>query len=170
MPELKIIKASKKMVVKYIAKLEEIDCNCFGAYSWGNTNFLKPQKNKFKMSLMALYADQLVGYVIASEYLPNLLHIHRFAVGNKFRGMGIGKALLEYLIKNASLNYNKITVETESNFLNAIYLYEKFGFKKLIPKRIISYLTNKQKISELPLYINANQPNKRIVFELDLKK
>lgn len=169
MTHLKIIQGKKKALMKYVSELVSIDRDCFETRSWEEKHFLAYKKNKFKTSLLALYDDRLAGYIIASEYLPKLLHIHRFAVDKKFRGMGIGKSLLESFINYAFLKYNKITVETDACFFNAIHLYEKFGFIKLNQAQIIEYLINKQKISELSLYNDSDhQQKKRLIFVLDI--
>ncbi len=55
--------------------------------------------------------------------------IVRISVKQKFRGHGIGKNIVEYLIKLAKeYGYKKIIVSTNLDWVEAIHLYKKCGF------------------------------------------
>jgi putative acetyltransferase len=57
----------------------------------------------------------------------------------EYRGMGIGKFLLDHSIDEARhLGYNKIILETASVLKEAISLYEKYGFRKYKPEHLSS--------------------------------
>ena len=60
------------------------------------------------------------------------IHITNIVVKKSFRRFGIGSKILESII-NLSKTYNldSITLEVNINNINAIKLYEKYGFKKL---------------------------------------
>ena len=60
------------------------------------------------------------------------IHITNIVVKKAFRGFGIGSKILESII-NLSKTYNldSITLEVNTKNINAIKLYEKYGFKKL---------------------------------------
>ena len=58
-----------------------------------------------------------------------------------FRKMGLGTILLNEMIKDCKANrVRNITLEVRENNLNAINLYEKVGFKKILVKK--EYYTN----------------------------
>jgi ribosomal protein S18 acetylase RimI-like enzyme len=62
-------------------------------------------------------------------------NIHDIAVLKEFRGQGIGKKLLAYIIKKAlERGYCKVTLEVRDDNLNAKELYQSLGFKDTEPK------------------------------------
>lgn len=76
---------------------------------------------------------ELLGYcivqVIADEF--NLMNI---AVRPSHQGQGIGAQLLEQVVQSASAQAAQIWLEVRVSNLNAIRLYQRFGFK-VIGKR-----------------------------------
>jgi len=103
--------------------------------------FLVFLENNPETFLVAEYNGRVIGYVMA--YLrPDLEgHIMSIAVDERYRGNGIGSALLteaiERLIKRGA---RYIGLEVRVSNEKAIRLYERFGFKKV--KRIISYYSD----------------------------
>ena len=77
--------------------------------------------------------DELLGYcivqVIADEF--NLMNI---AVRPSHQGQGIGAQLMRHLVHIASAQAAQIWLEVRVSNLNAIRLYQRFGFK-VIGKR-----------------------------------
>ncbi|WP_297534776.1 ribosomal protein S18-alanine N-acetyltransferase [Thermococcus sp.] len=103
--------------------------------------FLVFLENNPDTFLVAEYNGKVIGYVMA--YLrPDLEgHIMSIAVDKRYRGNGIGSALLteaiERLIERGA---RYIGLEVRVSNEKAIKLYERFGFKKV--KRIIGYYSD----------------------------
>lgn len=56
-------------------------------------------------------------------------HITNLAVDSQYRQMGIGSALLSALIEySVQVDIKRMTLEVRDHNVNAIKLYEKFGF------------------------------------------
>ena len=64
--------------------------------------------------------------IIASD--PNEIWIDYIATNSKYRSMGIGKKMIEYICNN--LNYEYIRLMVLSKNPRAIAFYERMGFKK----------------------------------------
>lgn len=65
----------------------------------------------------------------------------QICINPMFRKMGLGTILLNEMIKDCKANrVRNITLEVRENNLNAINLYEKVGFKKILVKK--EYYTN----------------------------
>src|SRR6056297_593162 len=77
---------------------------------------------------------ELVGY----SFLFNIydeVHINNIAVKTNYRNEGLGKKLLDYIIKYGKENhFSRITLEVRESNEKALKLYNKNGFE-LITKR-----------------------------------
>jgi putative acetyltransferase len=74
----------------------------------------------------ALLAMRQGGYEVA-----------KMAVEEKYRGLGIGRALLEYVLVEARrLGARRLYLETNSALSNAIHLYESMGFRHVDPVQV----------------------------------
>jgi ribosomal protein S18 acetylase RimI-like enzyme len=78
-------------------------------------------------------ACDVVGYDMSEKQHIGVLGI---AVTEPYRKQGIGKALIEDVLKRAAKRYSIITLSVFAVNRNAIKLYEKFGFKRfgVLPK------------------------------------
>jgi ribosomal protein S18 acetylase RimI-like enzyme len=62
------------------------------------------------------------------------INLHDIIIHKKFRGLGIGKKLLEKIIDIAeSKNFCKVTLEVREDNVNAKKLYKELGFKDAEP-------------------------------------
>ncbi len=103
--------------------------------------FLLFLENNPDTFLVAEYNGRVVGYVMA--YLrPDLEgHIMSIAVDKRYRGNGIGSALLAEVINRLiARGARYIGLEVRVSNEKAIRLYERFGFRKV--KRIIGYYSD----------------------------
>lgn len=83
--------------------------------------------NPFSKYLL-YYEDKLVGYI--NYYLIyDRIEIANFNVLDLYQNKGIGKKILDYLIKKYEGVIKNITLEVKSDNLKAIYLYSKMGFQ-----------------------------------------
>ena len=103
--------------------------------------FLVFLENNPETFLVAEYNGRVIGYVMA--YLrPDLEgHIMSIAVDKRYRGNGIGSALLtEAIDRLIARGARYIGLEVRVSNEKAIKLYERFGFRKV--KRIIGYYSD----------------------------
>jgi putative acetyltransferase len=62
----------------------------------------------------------------------NCAELVKFYIGNKARGKGFGKLLMEKCIQSAiDLGFKSIYLESMPEFAKAVRIYEKLGFKSL---------------------------------------
>ncbi len=90
-----------------------------------------------------VYQDgRLLAFAI-SEAIPwnNSLRIWEFQVMDGFRGQGIGRALMEYVVNRAAQDHFRIVLlETQNTNINAIRFYRKMGFS--LDALDLSFYTN----------------------------
>ena len=72
--------------------------------------------------------EKIVAYILWLKR-KNFYRLYSFAILKEFQGKGIGKALLEHNLN--ILNKDIFELEVRVSNVNAIKLYEKFGFKKV---------------------------------------
>ncbi len=81
--------------------------------------------------IVAELDGQLVGTGALIQETAVAGRIVRVSVDKKYRGMGIGRFITEYLIENGRLiGYKQILVETNEDWHNAIQLYKGCGFQQ----------------------------------------
>lgn len=81
--------------------------------------------------LLAIHKEKLIG-TGALIYNGETGQIVRMSVDKNYRNLGIGKKLLDGLIKHAlESNTKKIIVETTKHWESAVNFYKKYGFKFL---------------------------------------
>jgi len=84
--------------------------------------------------LLASCKEIFVGMAIcflgfSTFYARPLLNIHDFTVLKEYRGKGIGMKIMKAVERKARyLDCCKITLEVQEKNINAIRIYEKFGF------------------------------------------
>ena len=85
--------------------------------------------------LLTYYHDELAGCVAFRRFGPNACEMKRLFVREKFRGKGIGRFLIETIIRDAKeIGYERILLDTLPPRMNdAIALYRSIGFKETAP-------------------------------------
>ncbi len=79
--------------------------------------------------LVAEFNGRVVGYLVLMDLGSNA-KIMSFAVKSKYRGFGVGKALLSEAIRRCKeRGKKKITLEVRVSNFRAQTLYKKFGFE-----------------------------------------
>ncbi len=79
--------------------------------------------------LVATADNEIVGYCMYLIEQPKIVHIGNLAVAHAHRKKAIGKALLNWMIKEASkLGATRVYLEVSANSHAAMSLYEKAGF------------------------------------------
>ena len=78
---------------------------------------------------LAHYDDEIVGTVSLSPLEKNTFEIMKLGVIDGYKGLGIGRKLMQICIDICQKKEVKlITLDTSSKLQNAIKLYEKLGF------------------------------------------
>jgi ribosomal protein S18 acetylase RimI-like enzyme len=80
----------------------------------------------------ALYNNEVVGTCALVKENADKYEVSKMAVLQQYRGMGIGKKLLVYVIDYARKNdYKYLYLISNTKLVSAIKLYEKLGFKQI---------------------------------------
>jgi ribosomal protein S18 acetylase RimI-like enzyme len=88
--------------------------------------------------LLAEYSGVPAGCVALHKIGPEICEMKRLYLRPQFRGHGIGRALVENLIAEASrIGYRKMRLDTvEPKMQDAVALYRRFGFQEIEPYRV----------------------------------
>lgn len=119
----------RPMTAADIDRVLEIEKLCFPT-PWSREAFrIEIEENRCARYFVAVYQEEIVGYggmwVIIDE-----AHITNIAVHPRFRGQGIGEAIMRSLIEEAvSLGAVRMTLEVRISNKIAQKLYEKLGFQ-----------------------------------------
>ncbi|MGE7115067.1 N-acetyltransferase family protein [Lysinibacillus sp. NPDC047702] len=113
--------------------------------------------NERELILIAQYQEKIVGWLVfQSPNRKRLAHTGSFGmmILKEYRGLGIGKRLLEKLLKWAELNpyIEKISLGVFSTNESAIALYKKMGFVEEGRKINEIRLHDKQYIDDILMY------------------
>jgi ribosomal protein S18 acetylase RimI-like enzyme len=86
-------------------------------------------------SLLIAYAlGKPAGCVALTDLGPGICEMKRLFVDTQFRGMGVGRALVDQAIVGAKAsNYHLIRLLTGKGQHEAVRLYERFGFTRVAP-------------------------------------
>lgn len=84
---------------------------------------------------MACVEDRAVGCCALIPVRKGVYEVAKMAVDEAYRGRGIGRKLLAYVIAQArTAGATLLTLESSSKLTNAVHLYESLGFQHLPPK------------------------------------
>src|SRR5437763_14670715 len=85
--------------------------------------------------LLARHNDELVGCVALRQLRERTCEMKRLFVRETVRGKGIGRLLIETIIRNAKeIGYERMLLDTLPPRMNdAIALYRSIGFKEIAP-------------------------------------
>ena len=86
---------------------------------------------------LAVAGSARIGTCALLAMEPGIFELAKMAVDEKYRGAGIGRSLLEYVMVEARrLGAHRLYLETNNSLSNAIHLYESVGFRHLAPERV----------------------------------
>ncbi len=95
---------------------------------WSARSFRNELTNKQSIFLVAIHGSDLVGYG-GTWLCVDEAHITTLAVGPEFRRMGVGRAIMEQLLRRAQeREMTCSTLEVRSGNEAAINLYKDMGF------------------------------------------
>ena len=120
---------------KYHQQFREISLDWLqsnGLYEKADDDLLdNPQKylENGSFIFLANYNDEIVGTVTLSPLENNTFEIMKLGVIDAYKRLGIGRKLLQICIDIChEKDVKLITLDTSSKLVNAIKLYEEFGF------------------------------------------
>lgn len=84
---------------------------------------------------MACADGETIGCCALVFVRPGVYEVAKMAVAEQYRGRGIGRKLLAYVIEQARASgATLLTLVTNDTLANAIHLYESLGFRHLPPE------------------------------------
>ena len=108
-------------------KILKIDVSVIGEL-WAASNFLLDLPGKWAYSTLAFSSDELIGFAIFS-YKDPVVHLHRLAVDDSFRRLGIASLMVRAAANLMKLN-NIQTMTAKIHKTNALSrsFFESFSF------------------------------------------
>jgi ribosomal protein S18 acetylase RimI-like enzyme len=87
-----------------------------------------------KVAFFVIYADGVPAGCGGVQIFPDYAELKRMYVRPRFRGLGLGKRMVTHLSEYAAERGVKVLrLETGVSQLEAISLYESFGFRRIPP-------------------------------------
>jgi len=86
--------------------------------------------------LLAEYKGQLAGCVALRQLEESICEMKRLYVRPEFQGLGIGRALAQFVIEQArTIGYTYMRLDTAPSMQAARTLYRSLGFRQISPYR-----------------------------------
>lgn len=123
----------QKMLPKHLDDVLKIETQIFPD-PWSRKSFqYEVIANAYSLPLVLLMEKSVIGYSIIWMIFEEF-HIANFAIHPDYQGRGLGTYFFNEIMKKAvGLEY--AILEVRDTNLNAIRLYEKFGFKKIMLRK-----------------------------------
>jgi len=87
--------------------------------------------------VMAVAGEEKIGCCALVFVKPGVFEVAKMAVSERYRGQGIGRKLLEYIIAQAKLmGAHTLELATNTKLANAVHLYESVGFRHRPPEQV----------------------------------
>jgi [ribosomal protein S18]-alanine N-acetyltransferase len=127
----------RRMMEKDLMEVVNIENRAFSD-PWSYESFKSDLNNEMALPIVAIYNDQVVGY--SSIYVAaDEMQLGNFAVSPDHRKMGIGKLMMDEMLKLAAqCKSGKIFLEVRESNTPAISIYSSYGFRA-VGKRNVYY-------------------------------
>lgn len=118
----------RQMEAEDLEQVYSIECSSFSR-PWSRESFQQSFSNQQNLYLVAEENGTILGYcglwgIVGEGEITNV------AVDYRFRGRGVGEAILRELIRQGGLiGIESFTLEVRLSNLSAIHLYHKLGFR-----------------------------------------
>ncbi|HEX3016515.1 MAG TPA: GNAT family N-acetyltransferase [Caproicibacter sp.] len=116
----------------YTDKSEMIEENTYNLINGNIDIFVLSYDNKFIGELHIKYKSDDILFAVPNRRA----YLYAFRIHKSYQGKGLGTLLLNTVIcELESKGYTELTVGVEDNNERAKYIYNKFGFTKIIARR-----------------------------------
>ncbi|WP_461240621.1 ribosomal protein S18-alanine N-acetyltransferase [Paucilactobacillus sp. N302-9] len=116
-----------------VPEILQVEQQIYGATPWNENAFVQEiRRKRDRLYLVVRKNDMLIGFVGCSfDRVHNESHITNIAITPAYQNKGIGRYLLQYLLKiSAAVDMHVISLEVRISNENAQRLYRKMGFLK----------------------------------------
>ena len=96
--------------------------------TWNKENFIMDMPHKWELSFTCWINDLIVAYAIISKKQEEQMYIHRFMIDERFRGKGLGKKIIEFILKNKAESIKEISLRVHQKNTLAQEFYKKMDF------------------------------------------
>jgi len=98
-------------------------------FPWSEEDFIRCLRQRNCIGMVAEYNDQVVGFMIY-ELLKTRIHVLNFAVGKRYRRLGVGTQMIAKLAgKLSSQRRSRILLEVRETNLPAQLFFRAGGFR-----------------------------------------
>ena len=117
----------EEMNISHVPAVARLEKENF-SLPWSEKVLYSELSNPLALWIVALDDGDVVGYV-GAQIVPDEADMMNLAVDEKYRRMGIGKALVDQLVEKLhKRSVRSLTLEVRVSNLLAISLYESMGF------------------------------------------
>ena len=128
--DIKMDYVIEPLSVDFVDHVAEIEKECF-SIPFKKEDILSYLNESYWRFFVARDKNEILGYISFTIILDEI-SICNVAVSSKYRKIGIGKALVSFLLDYAKKNgVCKLFLEVRESNISAISLYEKFGFERV---------------------------------------
>ncbi|WP_099202972.1 ribosomal protein S18-alanine N-acetyltransferase [Miniphocaeibacter massiliensis] len=131
--------AIRKMKYDDLYRVSDIEKKIFSS-PWSYNSFREIIKYEYNHYFAIVKNNEIIGY-FGMQIIIDECQIHNIGILEEERGKGYGKRAFEFIIDYCNdIGINNITLEVRQGNVEAIGLYEKYGFKKM--SKIKDYYKN----------------------------
>ncbi len=118
------------MIRRDMPSVLEIENGSF-EFPWSEEEFIRCLRQRNCIGMVAESNEEVTGFMIY-ELDKNKLHLLNFAVHQKFRRSGVGRAMIEKLVsKLTNQRRSRITLEVRETNLQAQIFFRELGFRAI---------------------------------------
>lgn len=149
---LSVIKLDKENMERYLSDLLELEHlvylkrgHLYSTEEWEERHFLAELPGKFDLSYGVVKENKLIAFLIVSEPIPGVCHVHRVAVHPKHPGHNMGRKLMLKVYESwkSMPQYKTITAIIRSDHKLSL------PFAKLLGARIADKLYMTRQFTEM---------------------
>lgn len=121
---------------------------------WSAASFAGEFQNQRAKVLGCRFRGELIGFAVLHHIHPEA-HLLNFAVAQEFRGLGVGKRLLGFVLSMLKLDRcETLTLEVRRSNIAAQTLYESIGFE-IVGQRLRYYPDDAEDAFVMRLLLNV---------------
>lgn len=119
----------RDMEINDLDQVMALEKHCFSV-PWSRESFKSELTTNKLAHYIVLEIEGMVSGYAGVWYITDEGHITNVCIHKKYRKLGFGKKVVDFMIEKAKINkINHMTLEVRKSNISAIKLYEKKGFK-----------------------------------------